>query len=222
MSKSNSIFSSTIKISAVAAPMCLAASIASAATFNFSGPSGGLGQSQSFFDTLATTSLTATAINTEQPPSPSLTQNSNGLGVRSGLFDSGQIDNIGDDEAVVFDFGGQAIWSSISLTVASFFDDYRIYGSNDNSVLSCTTGGLSCLTSVSSLLASGNGIGLGGSVSVALSGNPFQYLIATTPGGSGDGYRISGLNVTAVPPVAHDKTLLSVLYSPQQMSRICH
>ncbi len=195
---SNSTLNSAIKIGALAAPLCLVASIASAATYNFGG-SGGLGESETFLDTFGVTSLTAKAINTEQPPSPTLTQTSNGIGVKSGFFDSGQVDNIGDDEAVVFDFGGQALWSSISLSVASFFDDYRIYGSNDSSVLSCTTGGLTCLTSVSSLLASGSGSGLGGSVNVGLSSSPFQYLIATTPGGAGDGYRISSLDAIAAP-----------------------
>ncbi|MBB5518825.1 hypothetical protein [Amphiplicatus metriothermophilus] len=170
---------------------------AQAATFTFAGLGGDLGETAVFTD--GAHSVTAIAINTEQPPTPSLHQGLFGLGVNLGLLDSNQIDNVGDDEAIVFDFGVIVNFESITLSLASFFDDYRIWGTNDGSVASCTAGGLSCLTSVSSLIASGAGSGLEGLVTVNLMGNAFRYLIATVPGGSGDGYKVKSLAVSEVP-----------------------
>jgi len=190
---------------AASAVLSLCAISASAATYDFTGPTfpltgSNLGKSAVFDDTTNTSSVTAIAINTEEPPSPQINQNSQGLGVNTGGIFQNQIENIGDDEAIVFDFGGSTMFETLSLTLASFDDDYRIYGSNDASVAACTTGGLSCLTSVSTLLASGSGSGIGGGADITFaSGAVYRFLIATTPGGSGDGYRIDALSATAVP-----------------------
>lgn len=188
--------------------VCVAASAASAASYSydFTGPTfpifgTNLGSSSTFSDTTATQSVTATALNTESPPAAALNQNSGGLGVNLGFLDTNQLDNIGDDEAIVFDLGAKMVFDSISLTLAFLDDTFSIYGSNSASVLGCSSGGLACLTSVSTLVATGSGILNPLDVlNVDLTGaSPFQYLIATVPGGSGDGYRISGIAVSEVP-----------------------
>ncbi|MFK7752458.1 MAG: VPLPA-CTERM sorting domain-containing protein [Sedimentitalea sp.] len=188
-----------------AAALALTTGAASAATFDFTGPLfplGGtnLGTDEVFNDVSNSYSVTATAINTQQPPAPQVNQNGAGLGVNTGTFDINQLDNIFDDEALVFDFGRDAEMSSITLSLASATDDYRIYGTNDGSVVNCTSGGVGCLTGVSSLLASGQGVGIEGTVNVGLSGT-YRYLIATTANGffDVDGYRVAGLDVAPVP-----------------------
>lgn len=191
-------------LTAAALVLALGASSASAATFDFTGPLlplGGtdLGNSASFNDTTATYSLTATALNTAISPLPDVNQNVAGLGVKSGTLDIGQLDNIGLNEALVFDFGTSASLTSITLSLASSFDDYRIFGSNDGSVASCNTA--ACVNGVSSLLASGQGVGIEGTVNVGLSGT-YRYLIASTKDSApfrADGYRVAGLDVAPVP-----------------------
>ncbi|GAB4520252.1 MAG: hypothetical protein Kow00133_06630 [Amphiplicatus sp.] len=182
---------------AAALSVALMGASAQAATFTFAGFGGNLGQTAVFTD--GAHAVTAIAINTEQPPVPSLHQGIFGLGVNLGHLDSNQIDNVGDDEAIVFDFGKIVNFESITLSLSSFWEDYQIWGTNDGSVAACTAGGLGCLTSVSSLIASGVGSGLEGFVTVSLMGNAFRYLIATVPGGSGDGYKVKSLTVSEVP-----------------------
>ena len=190
------IFAAKAFAALAALAMFSAPVMAAPVTWDFTGSGGNLGVDEVFIS--GASSLTATAINTESPPSPRLNQTVNGLGVNLGFFDFNQLDNIGDDEAIVFDFGSLYSVSSISISSAGagFFtseDDFEIYGTNDASVLGCTTGGLSCLTSVSTLLLSDSGNGLFGLAGV------FRYIIATVPGGSGDDYRVSGLTAMAVP-----------------------
>ncbi len=144
----------TISVLAAAlAATALAATSAGAVTYNFGGAGGALGVDETFFDTTATSSLLATAVNTEQPPSPQLHQNASGLGVDLGLGDLDQIDNNGDDEAIVFDFGALVSFQSITLTLISSFlilgqDEFEIYGSNDAGVAACTTGGCTPQTTI--------------------------------------------------------------------------
>ncbi|MEQ8177731.1 MAG: hypothetical protein RIC52_06245 [Amphiplicatus sp.] len=191
----------TVIAAALAASALLGAS-AHAATYNFQ--SGGLvggnvgNPSASFLDTTATESVFVTALNTEAPPAPRLHQSNFGLGVNLGLGDVNQLDNIGDDEAIVFDFGKVVSFDSITLNLAAQDDQYAIYGSNDASVAACTAGGLSCLTSVSTFIVAGSGAGPLQDTIALLSGS-FRYLIATVFGGSGDGYRVAEISVSDVP-----------------------
>ncbi|MEQ8934678.1 MAG: hypothetical protein RIE56_02670 [Amphiplicatus sp.] len=191
----------TVFAAALAASALLGAS-AHAGTYNFQ--SGGLigsnvgAPSASFLDTTATDSVFVTAINTESPPAPKLHQSDFGLGVNTGALDVNQLDNIGDDEAIVFDFGKVVSLDSITLNLAAQDDQYTIYGSNDAAVAACTAGGLSCLTSISTLIVSGSGVGPLQDTVALLSG-AFQYLIATISGGSGDGYRVAEISVSDVP-----------------------
>jgi hypothetical protein len=210
----------------VCAVATLVAASASAATFNFAGGSllgSNVGNPSAVFsDTTATDTLTAIAINTEQPPAPRLHQSSLGIGVNLGLGDVNQIDNIGDDEAIVFDMGGLYTATSIRLALLTFGDRYSIWGSNSASVASCTSGGLTCLTSVSSLLASGDNSGLDGlgfkTVNLSGSGN-WSYFIATTAGGSGDGYRVKELTASVIPLPAAGWMLLAGLGGIAAMKR---
>ncbi len=184
---------------AVIASTVMSFGAAQAATFVFSGPNGNLGKDEIF--TSGPDSVLATAINTQEPRSPTLRRNGFGIGVKTGPHDSGQIDNIGDDEAIVFDFGGLVQMGEIVLTRASFFDDIRIYGTNDATVAAITSGGLPAITSISTLLASASGVGFGGTVTIDLSAiaTAYRFLIATVPGGSGDGYRVEEISVSEVP-----------------------
>ncbi|MCK5749697.1 MAG: VPLPA-CTERM sorting domain-containing protein [Oricola sp.] len=192
---------------------------ANAATFYLGGNGGDLGKDQVFTDGSA--SVTAIAINTEEPDAPVLHQNVFGLGVYSGESDDGilsggnQVDNIGDDEAIVLDFGAAATLESITLSVASSWDDIRIYGSNNAAVAAITSGGLSSITSISTLLASTTGTGIEGFKTIDLSGiaTAYRYLIATIPGGSGDGFRVKWVSasVSEVPVPAALPLLLSGL-----------
>ena len=179
---------------------------ANAAVYDFTGGGGLIGKSAVFND--GPESVEAIAINTEEPGSPQLHQNGLGLGVRlssgEGLsltVGANELDNVGDDEAIVIDLGLGVGVASMTLSEASFFDDYRIYGSNNDLVAAITSGGLSAITSISTLIASGGGVGIGGSVVVNF--DPFatvyRYLIATIPGGSGDGYRVAGLTTSESP-----------------------
>jgi len=191
----------TVFAAALAATALLGAS-AHAATYNFQ--NGGIigsnvgNPSASFLDTTATDSVFVTAINTETPPAPKLNQSVFGLGVNLGFLEGGQVDNIGDDEALVFDFGKTVSFDSITLNLAAHDDQYAIYGSNDASVAACAAGGLSCLTSVSTFIVSGSGAGVLSDTVALLSGS-FRYLIATVFGGSGDGYRVAEVSVSNVP-----------------------
>lgn len=203
-----------LKLLTIAAAGAVLFGQAQAATFYFGGNGGDLGKFETFTD--GTDSVTAIAINTEEPDAPVLHQNLLGLGVDTGFLDTPQLDNIGDDEAIVFDFGAAAFFDSIYLSVASWFDDIEIYGSNDASVVAITSGGLSSITSVSTLLASASGNGIEGFVNIDLSGiaSAYRYLIATIPGGSGDGYRVKWISaeiVSEVPVPAALPLLLSGL-----------
>lgn len=190
-------------VAAVFAASLVVPAIAGAATFDFTDPGASffgdpLGPTASFSDTTNTSSLTAHAINTEQPPVPALRQYTDGIGVYLGGLDSGQVDNSGDDEAIVLDFGGLANFESISVSSASFFDDFSFYGSNNAAVLACGTTGLSCLTNISSLLLAGSGNGIDGDATFSLGGT-FQYLIAAIAPSGTDGFRLSGASATVVP-----------------------
>lgn len=209
----------------ILAPLCAAAlfvasGAASAATytFNFYGLGGDLGSSAAFSDSTGTYSLDAYAVNTESPGA-TLNQSLLGLGVDSGHWDSQQIDNRGDDEAIVFDLSQLFIPQSARLSLVSDGgwlsgpDAFQVWGSNDSSVLGCNdSGGLSCLTTGSTALQTGSGGGSGifDILDVNLSGNgSFQYLIATVPGGSGDDYRIKQLTVAPIPLPAAGWMLLA-------------
>ena len=205
----------------ILAPVCIAAactfgSSASAATFDFSG--GGLVGSnvgnpdKVFNDTLGTDSLTAIAINTQQPPKPKLHQSSFGLGVNLGIGDVNQVDNIGDDEAIVFDMSGVYTATSITLSLLSRDDFFSIWGTNDASVVSCTSGGFSCLTGSSTMLASGSGDVLAGTKTISLFGTGnYSYFIAMATGGSGDGFRVQEISANVVPLPASALLLLGGL-----------
>lgn len=167
-----------------------------AIVFDFKGGGANLGKTESFIGTGGATVI-ATAINTQEPPNPRLHQNAFGLGVNLGLVDVNQIDNIGDDEAIVFGFSAPVTFVSADITL-TLHDSYAFYGTNNADVLGCTTTGLTCLTGVSELLTSGTASGLFAPLSIALGGT-YRYLIATVPGGSGDGFRVSGLTVVPLP-----------------------
>lgn len=217
-------------VAALAAGTTGTAEAAPSLTWDFTGSGGDLTKSESFADTTNTRNVVAHAINTEEPPAPILSQSSQGLGVDLSdnidgdcflIFcsegpdgsvgpDADQIDNLGDDEAIVFDFGGLTEFANITVSVASADDEIRIYGSNDGAVLNCGPGapGLDCLTNPSTLLASGAGSGIAGSPTFDLTGSgQFQYLIASVPGGggtlfSGDGYRVKSITGTPIPAPA--------------------
>ena len=167
---------------------------AQAATFTFNGLGGDLGKDETFTD--GADFVTAIAINTEEPEAPVLHQGLTGLGVTTGAPDSDQLDNVGDDEAIVFDFGAAAFLESITLTLALSFDDIELYGTNDGAVAAITSGGLDAITSISTLLATATGGG--GPVTIDLTGiaTAYRYLIATIPGGSGDGFRVKSVSAT--------------------------
>jgi hypothetical protein len=184
--------------------------------WNLGGTGGNLSTVATFLDTTSTATLTATAINTQQPPgNPQVYQSAGGLGVNCGVGSGcgagirGEIDNIGDDEGMVFDIGQP--FKPQSTTVGQlgfklFFifpvaEDYEIWATNDSSVLGCTTGGLACLKNPSTLLASGSSASQA-SVNIDLSGSGYyRYLIATTPPGNGDSFKVSKI-VAAIPEPA--------------------
>lgn len=165
---------------------------AAATTWNFTGGGGLLGLDEVF--TEGGDSVTATALNTQQPPAPQLHQSGGGLGVRTGNDNTNQLDNFLNDEAIVFDFGSVYEVSSIGVTAVGFNDDYRIYGTNNSAVLGCSSGGLSCISDISTLLLQDDNNG-----TQSIFGS-FQYIIASgITGGFNDDFRISSL--TAVAPV---------------------
>lgn len=179
-------------------------------TWDLGGSGGDLSKTESFLDTTGTHSLTAIAINTEEPPLPVLNQTPAGLGVDlgDGLFtgDLDEIDNSGDDEAIVFDFGVGATFESVTLTSLGititipftpiqipFPEDFEIYGSNDDAVAACGTTGLGCLTGISTLIAQGSSASQNPLfVDLSAAAQSYRYLIATLPGSSeGDSsYRV--------------------------------
>lgn len=184
---------------------------AQAATFTFNGLGGDLGKDETFTD--GADFVTAIAINTEEPEAPVVHQNIFGLGVKTGAPDSAQIDNVGDDEALVFDFGAAAFLESITLSLSGFYDDILIYGTNDAAVTAITSGGLSSITSISTLLATITGTGVESASTIDLTGiaTAYRYLIATIPGGSGDGFRVKSVSASVVPVPAALPLLLSGL-----------
>ncbi|MEO0683209.1 MAG: hypothetical protein AAF192_22720 [Pseudomonadota bacterium] len=146
--------------------------------------------------------MTATAINTQEPPGARLTQGGGGLGVRAdrSLTETNQINNLGDDEAVIFDFGKAVAFDSITLgRLALIPDAWAIYGT-DADLTGVTSGGLASLTTGSTLLSAG--ASNAHSETISLSGT-FRYLIATVPAGgsfvAGDGYTVRSLTVSSVP-----------------------
>lgn len=201
------------KLAGIAGASAAMFSGAHAATFFFGGVGGNLGKTETF--TSGSETVTAIAINTEEPNSPSLDQELLGIGVSTGLLDTGQLDNIGDDEAIVFDFGAAAQLASITLSHVGLFDEIAIYGSNNAGVTAIMSGGLGALTSISTFLASATGGGLDGLRTIDLTGiaTAYRFLIATVPGGSGDGYRVKHLTaeVSDVPIPAALPLLMSGL-----------
>ncbi|MEO1252062.1 MAG: VPLPA-CTERM sorting domain-containing protein [Pseudomonadota bacterium] len=184
---------------AILAGAFAALSAAKAEIILFAGNGGDLGKQESF--TSGSITATAIAINTEEPAAPTLHQHLLGLGVKSGWHDSSQIDNGGDDEAIVIDFGRSVNFHSILLSASFIDDDIRIYGTNDHSVAAVTSGGLSSITSISTLIAQTSG-NLSTFVSLNIAGNAFQYLIATVPGTNGwfaDDFRVKKVKVSEVP-----------------------
>src|SRR6185437_4459658 len=114
---------------------------------------------------------------------------SSGLGVARSNDDNTQIDNNGHVEAIVFDLGSASTVTGINLQDIGNDDDYLIYGSNNANVLSCTGGGLSCITSISTLLLSNDNSG-----NQNLSGS-FRYVIATlTTHSDNDDYSVYALS----------------------------
>ncbi|MFA9462436.1 PEP-CTERM sorting domain-containing protein [Thiohalorhabdus methylotrophus] len=205
---------------ALSAGLGLAGNAQATLTWDFTGAGGDLSKTETFDDITSTAQVTAHAINTEEPPEPVLNQDGEGLGVDLSdsfdgslsdpngpdgtiLPDEDQIDNRGDDEGIVFDFGSMMQFENISIASASGGilsepDAFEIWGTNDSSVTGCTSGGLSCLTGVSTSLGSGSGDSM-----VDLTGmDSYQYLIATVPGGSGDDYRVASLEANQVPAPA--------------------
>jgi hypothetical protein len=207
---------SPVKIAFAGFALALVASSAVALPINdydFTGSGGNLGKREQFVGS-AGWSIQVTAINTEQPPGARLFQSPFGLGVRAdstdacgGLFedDCDELDNVGDDEAIVFDFGRMASLTSASLTLAFLDDEYEFYGSNNDAVENVTSGGRAALTSISTLLTSGFGeFDTTRTVSFASITEKYRYLIAMTPGTggiAGDGYKIAGLTGVAPVPV---------------------
>lgn len=197
--------------------------------WNLGGGGGDLSKTESFLDTTATRSLTAIAINTEEPPAPILNQTAGGLGVDLGDGIGGdldEIDNSGDDEAIVFDFGVSATMDSVTLTSLGITitiplgpfgsidiplpEDFEIYGSNDGSVAACGTTGLGCITGVSTLLASGSSASQAPLfVDLSAAAMPYRYLIATLPGsGQGDSsYRVQQVAATIAVAVPEPATV---------------
>ena len=83
-------------------------------------------------------------------------------------------------------------------------------------VTAITSGGLSAITSISTLLAAAYGDGIEGFKLIDLSGieTAYRYLIATVPGGSGDGYRVKTVSasVSEVPVPAALPLMASGLF----------
>ncbi|WP_165793562.1 VPLPA-CTERM sorting domain-containing protein [Hyphococcus luteus] len=200
-----------LKFLSVAAASAAMFGAANAATFYLGGGGGDIGKDEVF--TSGPAWLEATAINTEEPVAPVLHQTALGLGVKTGDHELAQLDNVGDDEAIALDFGSAAWLDSITLSVAGFYDDIRIYGTNDAAVTAITSGGLSSITSISTLLASATGNGIEGFKTIDLSGitEAYRFLVATIPGGSGDGFRVKYVSAEVVPLPAALPLLLSGL-----------
>ena len=197
---------------AAAAAVGFSFSVAEAAVFSFGGNGGSsLGKTEVFSADGGPETVVVTAINTEQSnrfERPRLHQTSSGLGV-SLLFNDGgslfppvpstELDNVGDDEAIVFDFGEIVTMDSVTIAAADLTDTVRFYGTNDPTVTSISSGGLSALTSISTFITGGNGNFFAVPEAVDLLGATFRYLIATVPAGSGDGYRVLSATVSEVP-----------------------
>lgn len=108
-----------------------------------------------------------------------------------------QINNIGDDEAIVFDFGKVAEFKSITIAETALLEDrYEIYGANVD-LTGVTSGGLGSLTGIGSVLLASGQTSEDPFV-IALTG-AYRYMIATVPGGRGDGYRVTSISVVAAP-----------------------
>ena len=187
-------------------------------TFDFTTGGSNIGTGMATF-TSGVHSVDVYAINTESPtPPPFVTQNGDGVGVSFdgevdfGLDPVGEVDNIGYDEALVFDFGNLASFGSTAVTAAfppcvKFFikicgadDDWEIYGSNDSSVTTYTSGSLDDFKSLGTLLAYEDD-----DTVVDLTGieEQYRYLIATTKTKDAfkgkDGFRIASATVDIIP-----------------------
>jgi hypothetical protein len=142
-----------------------------------------------------------------------ITQTSNGLGVRTtdgggGGF-ANEVDNIGPDEALVFDFGVPASFAGGSLRLAGnffgIFDQYQVFGGNTLPVSGFSSFGGIVSAGFTSLVSD---VGCdGGNLEVctetfSLSNlGVFRYLIVAAPGtgGSNDSFAVKGL--TGVSPI---------------------
>lgn len=213
---------------ALAASLSAPASAASL-IFDFAGPAYPIlapVTSDTFADTGATASVTATAINTEGP-NAFLSRDGNGLGVFALDMGGGNLDNVNNDEAIVFDFGtpfnlvGATIQIAATENAPFFSSTYQFWGTDNSGVLGCgNAGGLSCITGISTLLASGTATVFDNPVSF-LSAQPdfFRYIVATVPTGAADAYRVRSLTVAPIPLPAAGWLLLGATAGLGLMAR---
>jgi hypothetical protein len=195
--------------------------------FNFTAtPATTLGDSKSF--TSGGVSVNVSAITTDgSANSQTIWQSSNGLGIFTtdggGVFQN-QVDNIGVDEALVFDFGNKASFESITLSLVfeGFLlpdDQFQIWGGHAD-----PTAGFATYSAIASAgfvsLRNGNGCpGVTGPTicdrTLPLSGlGLFRYLIVAAPGtgGSNDSFAVKSIKgVSPVPGPAALPLLASAL-----------
>lgn len=192
--------------------VALLASSVSAMTvdFSFSGTNGNL-TSPTAFNGSPSGTVTAYAITTDgsSPNNLRLRQTADGLGVRfQGDNNTGQIDNSGFDEAIVFDFGVKALFGIIKLRLAGPLDQFRIFGTNTD--FTAGSSSFATLAGSSTLLGSDTGC-FGGNVglctinfSLAANLTPFRYLIAAVPetvGLTEDSFAVHSIHDVAPVPV---------------------
>lgn len=152
--------------------------------------------------------VVTTALNANEPPSPVLTQNIFGLGVRSGQV-LGQVDNddplFGNErqEAIFFAFDNFVTVLSLDLGVAVSSDDWTLYGTNDAGKASTTTGGYQALTQNATQIATGRGNPLNDTAVTFADMSFMNFFIiadnATLTDNDNNAFRVSGMTVSAIP-----------------------
>jgi hypothetical protein len=187
-----------IKILRVAAVVAIMATgSASASTFSFSGNGGILGSSSGFVSNDNALSLTATATRQDNNGNPIsgtalLGQYPGGLGVTTSRYDNHQVDSFGPEEAVLFDFGHQAVTlKSVTFSFVDWNDDFSFsFFTNDvtnpdnffKNISLPNSGSLQTYTFLNTWTGNLFGIGAAGA-----------FL------DSGDNFKIHSLEVAAVP-----------------------